>query len=169
MTAFGRHPVRNTLLAAGGAVVAIGIIGSALGGSKTVPPSAPAPDASSSALSQPSSALAPAQASPSAPAQPPFTAQTLLDISGSGSTSTARYTVGGSGDYDIRWSYSEGSFGESVNFQIYGDGGSDFNVADPNQLGTGGSGVAHVYDDAGTHYLEINSEGDWTIKVVTAP
>ena len=47
--------------------------------------------------------------------------------------------------------------------------GSDFNVNNPNQLGTGGSGVVHVYSDSGTHYLEIGSEGNWAVKVVTAP
>ncbi len=104
-----------------------------------------------------------------AKAAAPFQAQTLLATSGSGQYQTARYTVGGTGDYDIDWTYSEGSMGTSVNFQIYGDGGSDFAVTDPNQLGTGGSGVVHVYNDAGTHYLQVNSEGDWTLKVVTTP
>jgi hypothetical protein len=99
----------------------------------------------------------------------PFQAQTLLTTSGSGQYQTARYTVGGAGDYDIDWTYREGSMGTSVNFQIYGDGGSDFAVTDPNQLGTGGSGVVHVYNDAGTHYLQVNSEGGWTLKVVTTP
>ena len=56
-----------------------------------------------------------------------------------------------------------------MNLQIYGDGGSDFNVTDPNQLGSGGSGVIRVYNDSGTHYLQINSEGGWTVKVVTTP
>src|SRR5215831_1976137 len=36
---------------------------------------------------------------------------------------------------------------------------------DPNQLGNGGSGVVHVYGDAGTHYLTITSEADWRITV----
>jgi hypothetical protein len=99
----------------------------------------------------------------------PFTSQVLLNVSGSGSYTTARFTVGGNGDWDIQWSYSSGNSGGQVNFQIFGDGGSDPNVADPDQLGTGGSGVVHVYNDAGTHYLVVNSEGDWTVKVVTTP
>jgi hypothetical protein len=69
----------------------------------------------------------------------------------------------------LQWSYSEGGFGGSVNFAINADGGSDFNFNDPNQLGTGGSGIVRVYNEAGTHYLTISSEGNWTIKVVTAP
>jgi hypothetical protein len=103
------------------------------------------------------------------PRPPPFRSQTLLGNSGSGSYTTVQFTVGGSGDYDVYWTYSEGGFGQSVNFQIWADGGADFNVTDPNQLGTGGSGVIHVYGDSGTHTLTVNSEGDWTIRVVTAP
>ena len=48
-------------------------------------------------------------------------------------------------------------------------GGNDDAVTDPNQLGTSGSGVIHVYSDPGTHYLQVNSEGKWTLKVVTTP
>ena len=58
--------------------------------------------------------------------------------------------------------------GGNVNFQIFGDGGSDFAFSDPNQLGPGGSGVVHVYSDPDTHYLVVNSEGGWSIKVMTA-
>jgi hypothetical protein len=104
-------------------------------------------------------------ASPPAPAA----GSTLLTASGSGAYTTKQFTVGGSGNWDVQWTYSEGGFGQSVNFSINADNGSDFNFTDPNQLGTGGSGVVHVYNDAGTHYLTISSEGSWTIKVVTAP
>lgn len=66
------------------------------------------------------------------------------------------------------WTYSAGGQG-TANFSISGDGGSDSNITDPNQLGAGGSGVIHVYNDAGTHYLTVSSEGSWTVKVVTTP
>ena len=110
-------------------------------------------------------ATQPVAAAPPAPAS----GSTLLTASGSGAYTTARFTIGGSGNWDVQWTYGEGNFGQSVNFSIVGDGGSDFNFTDPNQLGAGGSGVVHVYNDAGTHYLTISSEGNWTIKVVTAP
>jgi hypothetical protein len=42
-------------------------------------------------------------------------------------------------------------------------------IAGVNKLGTGGSGTEYVYGDPGTHHLTVNSEGAWTIKVVTAP
>jgi hypothetical protein len=114
--------------------------------------------------------FAPAASSPSA--APPATSAaptTLLTQSGSGSYTSSQFTVGGSGDYKVYWTYSEGGFGQSVNFQLWEDGGSNLNFTDPNQLGTGGSGVVNVYNDAGTHTLTVNSEGSWTVKVVTAP
>jgi hypothetical protein len=93
----------------------------------------------------------------------------VLTSSGSGDYTTAKFTVGGTGDYDLYWTYNEGGFGQSVNFDVEADNGADSNFTGPNQLGTGGSGVIHVYDDAGTHHLTVTSEGSWTVKVVTAP
>lgn len=99
----------------------------------------------------------------------PFQAETLLNVSGSGQYTTVKFTIGGNGDYDVDWTYGEGSMGSSVNFDFTADGGGDSQLTGPNQLGTGGSGVTHVYSDAGTHYLQVSSEGNWTVKVVTAP
>ena len=48
---------------------------------------------------------------------------------------------------------------------VTADNGSDLNFNDLNQLGTGGSGVVHVYGDAGIHYLTITGEADWAITV----
>ncbi len=100
-----------------------------------------------------------------APARP----QTLLQASGSGNYTTAKFTVGGSGDYDVYWTYKPSadfaSQGLSANFSVQADNGNDMQFNDPNQLGKGGSGVVHVYGDAGTHYLTITGEADWTITV----
>jgi hypothetical protein len=165
-----KHTARNILGIVGGIVVLIIIISVATGGGSknsaaTSSPAAADPGTSASSSFQASAAPSSAAPSPSAA----FKAQQLLDVSGSSQYQTARYTVGGSGDYDIDWTYNEGTMGSQVNFQIYGDGGNDDSVTDPNQLGTGGSGVVHVYNDPGTHYLQVNSEGNWTLKVVTTP
>src|SRR5436305_2737756 len=86
--------------------------------------------------------------------------------SGNGSEDTAAFTIpDGSGNWKIIWTYDEGGFGQSVNFQVWSE---DFQ-ANVNKLGTGGSGTEYVYGDPGTHHLTVNSEGAWTIKVVTAP
>ena len=85
---------------------------------------------------------APATTTP-APAAP----QTLLTLSANGSEDSASFTVpAGSGNWKIEWTYSEGSFGQSVNFQIWSE---DYS-ANVNKLGTGGSGTEYVYGDPGT-------------------
>ena len=67
------------------------------------------------------------------------------------------------------WTYKPSadfaSQGLSANFSVQADNGNDMQFNDPNQLGKGGSGVVHVYGDAGTHYLTITGEADWTITV----
>jgi hypothetical protein len=117
----------------------------------------------------------PAQPASSAPAHlskpsvPPAKPKTLLQASGSGNYTTAKFTIGGSGDYDVHWTYKPSadfaSQGLSANFSVQADNGNDMQFNDPNQLGNGGSGVVHVYSDAGTHYLTIASEANWTITV----
>jgi hypothetical protein len=122
-------------------------------------------------------ATAPATPRATKPAAPPASPasarpQTLLKASGSGNYTTAKFTVGGSGDYDVYWTYKPSadfaSQGMSANFSIEADNGSDLNFNDPNQLGTGSSGVVHVYGDAGNHYLTITGEADWTVTAVSA-
>jgi hypothetical protein len=119
--------------------------------------------------------VGPVQSASSAPAHlstpsvPPAKPKTLLQASGSGNYTTAKFTVGGNGDYDAHWTYKPSadfaSQGLSANFSVQADNGNDMQFNDPNQLGNGGSGVVHVYGDAGTHYLTIASEADWTITV----
>ena len=160
-----KHRVRNVLLGLVGLFVILIAIGVAVGGTHNT--------ASSTSVSSSPAASPPAKQaaapSPSATHAVAFQPQTLLATSGSGDNTTARFSVGGSGDWDIYWTYSEGGFGQSVNFAIDADNGNDLNFNGPNQLGTGGSGVTHVYNDAGPHYLSVTSEGNWTIKVITAP
>jgi hypothetical protein len=117
---------------------------------------------------------APNATMPARPAAPPASSapvrpQTLLRAIGGGNYTTQKFTVGGTGDYDVYWTYKPTAdfAGQSVNFMVNADNGSDLNFNDPNQLGTGGSGVVHVYGDAGIHYLTITGEADWTVTVVS--
>lgn len=155
-----RHWVRNTFLGFAGFIVLMVIITVAKGSGSSNGPSVAAPPDATATKSSPA-----AKAPAAAPAA--FHAQTLLNVSGSGEYTTQKFTVGGSGDYDVDWTYNEGSMGNSVNFDFTADGYSDINLTGPNQLGSGGSGVTHVYNDAGTHYLQVSSEGNWRVKVVT--
>ena len=125
--------------------------------------------ASGTATASPAKPASSAPAQLSKPSAPPAKPTTLLRASGSGNYTTAKFTVGGSGDYDVHWTYQPtadfASQGLSANFSIQADNGTDMQFNDPNQLGNGGSGVVHVYGDAGTHYLTIASEADWRITV----
>lgn len=98
----------------------------------------------------------------SAPIKAP---QTLLDLTGSGSKSTQKFTT--SGDWDLNWTYDCSSFGDKGNFQVFiytGDGTMSFQNTGVNQLGSKDSGTEH-YHTGGTYYLQVNSECSWTMKV----
>ena len=158
------HNVRNAVLGSVGSlvllVIGIGIGAAATSGGTTTVTNSPA--ATDQAQPQPS-AISSARPTPTA-----FKSQTLLDVSGSGNYTTQKFRAGGSGDYDVYWTYKAGSQGRA-NFEFEADNGSDMNLTGPNQLGSGSRGVTHVYNDAGTHYLQVNTEADsWTLKVVTA-
>jgi len=97
---------------------------------------------------------------------PPIQApQTLLDLAGSGTKSTQKFTA--ASDWDLNWSYDCSNFGYKGNFQVYiygGDGTMSLQNVGVNQLGNKDSGVEH-YHSGGTFYLEVNSECDWTVNV----
>ena len=59
--------------------------------------------------------------------------------------------------------------GTSGNFAVLEDGGSDLNGVTVNDLGMSKSASTWGYDDAGTHYLEVDSECSWKMNVVDEP
>jgi hypothetical protein len=46
------------------------------------------------------------------------------------------------------------------------DGGSDMNGVTVNELGMGGLSSTYGYNDAGSHFLAVDSECSWTVKVI---
>lgn len=103
---------------------------------------------------------------------PPAAGTTVLDDSGSGTAVTRPFTVGGSGDYIVSWTYSGNSDSSGPsNFIVSEDGGNDINASSslPNDIAASGTGSTMTTGDAGTHTFNVQSEGNWTIKVVTAP
>jgi hypothetical protein len=96
-------------------------------------------------------------------------AAVLRTFTGSGSQTTGRFTVPGSGNWALKWSYTCVSYGSAGNFIVDEDGGKDLNGVNVNALGNGSSGITHVYGDAGRHYLVVNSECDWTMSAVAQP
>ena len=97
---------------------------------------------------------------PPAPAPAP---QVLLDLSGSGTKQTEKFST--SGDWTLTYNYDCSMLGSQGNFQvfIYNDDGSiDNNDTLVNQLGANGSDTENYYD-SGVHYLAINSECSWRV------
>jgi hypothetical protein len=166
-----RNVLRGCLIAAAallGVFIVIGAIGAALGGGSTTStgasgtPPAAAPAASTSTPGTPAATPA---------AKPPTPkAQVLATFTGSGIESTGRFRIGGSGDWLLKWSYNCASNSGPGNFIVDEDkGGSDFNGANVNELGLRGHGATHVYSDSGSHFLEVNSECNWKVRVIGTP
>ncbi len=91
----------------------------------------------------------------------------IATFSGSGIENTPAFTTPAS--WQLSWSYSCASFGSEGNFQVYeyGTDGSLTSVL-VNELGTGRGPVATwQYSDGGSHYLQINSECNWSLTVLT--
>jgi hypothetical protein len=111
------------------------------------------PDNTSSQQTQPAKAS-------STPSQQP---QVLLDLSGTGTKTTQKFTA--ASDWDLNWSYDCTSFDNSGNFQVMiynSDGSLSTDNTLVNQLGSKDSGVEH-YHTGGTFYLVVNSECSWHV------
>jgi hypothetical protein len=105
----------------------------------------------------PSSAPAPPSSSP-----PSLAGKTVATFSGSGIENTPKFTV--TDTWKLSYSFDCSTFGYKGNFQVYEDGG--FSGVTVNDLATSKSGSTYAYGDAGTHYLEVNSECSWSVKVI---
>jgi hypothetical protein len=89
---------------------------------------------------------------------------TVATFSGSGEDNTGRFTVAST--WKLDYSFNCSSFGSAGNFIVYEDGGSDLNGVDVDEMATTKTASSWAYNDAGTHYLEIDSECDWTVTVI---
>lgn len=108
---------------------------------------------------------------------PAPTEGTLMNASGSGESSTKSFTVGGSGDYVVSWTFSNndssGDGGDNfiVNESTAGSGDDANALSLPNVIQTSGSGNTEVDGDTGTHTFSVQADqgASWTLKVVSAP
>jgi hypothetical protein len=135
-------------------VVVLLIIG-ANGNKPTPKQSVPAPGTNSQSSSTAPVAQTASQSIP----------QTLLDLKGSGTKTTQKFTA--ASDWDLEWSYDCSNFGSQGNFMVYvynGDGSISYSNAGVNQLGKSDSGVEN-YHSGGTFYLTVNSVCKWKIMV----
>lgn len=93
----------------------------------------------------------------------PAATKVVLDLTGSGTKTTQKFTV--AGDWDLTWSYDCTAFGQQGNFQVfvYQGNGSPALLTPVNQLGKTGNGVEN-YHSGGQYYLTVNSECSWKIQ-----
>ncbi len=94
-------------------------------------------------------------------------ARTVATFTGSGIQKTPRFTV--TATWKLVYSFSCASFGQSGNFAVLEDGGTDLNGVTVNDLAMSKSASTWAYSDAGSHYLEIDSECAWKVRVVDEP
>jgi hypothetical protein len=151
------HRVRNIFAGIGAMVVVIVIIASLSGKSGSTPP---APGSSAAAPASPAAVQATHSAKAAA-------ARTVRTFTGSGIQNTPKFTV--TATWKLVYSFNCASFGQSGNFQVDEDGGSDFGGVSVNDLSMARSASTWAYNDGGTHYLAVNSECSWKLKVVDEP
>jgi hypothetical protein len=150
-----RHVMRNIFAGIGGLVVFIMIIvivAAVAGNSGGTP-------AAGGAAAQASSAAAHTAR--------PAAARTVATFTGSGEENTPRFTV--TATWKLAYSFSCAAFGSAGNFAVSEDGDSDFNGLSVNDLAMSKHASTWAYGDAGTHYLEVDSECSWKMKVIDEP
>jgi hypothetical protein len=102
---------------------------------------------------------------PAKVAAAPHVAKTALAVHGKGIKKTALFAV--PAEWTLAYSYDCAAFGYAGNFAVteYKATGSMVDVL-VNELGDKGSDTSAQHADAGQRYLEVNSECDWSMKVV---
>jgi hypothetical protein len=103
-------------------------------------------------------------ATPSASAAARTGARVIATFSGSGIANTARFTV--SGTWRLDYSFNCSALGQAGNFIVMEDG--SFGAMAVDELAESKTGSSYAYSDAGRHYLEIDSECSWTVRVSDA-
>jgi hypothetical protein len=166
-------PARHKALAAILAVVAFfavfGIGAAAGSGGKTGSSAGPAPTVTVTETETepgPTVTTSAQAAAPSPSATPQQAAHTVATFSGSGQQNTPKFTV--TDTWKLKYSFDCSDFGQSGNFQVYEDGGNDYALS-VNDLAKSKSASTLAYNDAGSHYLQVNSECTWTMKVIDEP
>ena len=150
-----RHKVLSGLIAFGCLIVLIIVANS--GGSSS---SSGAANTATQAAA-PSSAAATTAPPSASPSKPPA-AHTVATYSGSGIENTPQFSV--TATWKLDYSFDCSDFGYKGNFIVMEDG--SFGAMSVNGLAISKSGSSYAYNDAGTHYLEINSECSWTVKII---
>lgn len=103
------------------------------------------------------SAAAPSAPSTSAAPKPAV----VFTTSGDGIKNTATFTTGP--EWSVAYTFDCSSAGGKGNFVL--SVGSDLGDILANALAAKGSDTSYEHSNPGSHYLQVNSECDWTLKV----
>ncbi len=109
-------------------------------------------------------------APPPPTAPPPTTAPgpvTVFSASGSGSKNTQVFNT--PSEWQLQYTFDCSAFGPEGNFIVDAEpasGGYDPRAPRVNDFGPGKSDVTYAHNDAGAKFLRINSECDWSVRVV---
>jgi hypothetical protein len=149
----GRHTARNVLAGIGGLIILIIVVSVAANSGHSTQ------TAGSSQGAPPTQAAEPAQPAVKAAA----VAKMVATFSGTGVQATPPFTV--SSTWRLDYSFDCSSFGYAGNFIIMEDGGLA-GAMDVNALAMSKAGSSYAYSDAGQHYIKVDSECSWTLKVI---
>jgi hypothetical protein len=145
-------------------------IGAAASGSSTNTTTTGAEPAATVTVTAAAAGSSPRTTAPKTPAPtsagPATGPKTVLTAKGTGTKNTARFTTGN--DWTIHWSYDcSKTFGGQGNFivDVYDGSEPSFTADGVNELGKKGADKSPVYDDAGPHYLSVDSECPWQLTV----
>jgi hypothetical protein len=86
---------------------------------------------------------------------------------GQGSANTSEFTIGGTGTWELAWSYDCAGAGSPGSFAVSQHGsGSGVHIL---RHGMAGQGVSWAYHDTGTHYLAVRTRCRWRLIVASHP
>jgi hypothetical protein len=89
----------------------------------------------------------------------------VATYSGTGSRKTGGFTVLGTGDWVLRWSYHCPSSSTAGSFVVSEDGGFDENGVNVDEHGSAHHGQTRVFGDVGSHHLSVHSTCPWKVEV----
>jgi hypothetical protein len=84
---------------------------------------------------------------------------------GVGSGKTGGFTVLGTGDWVLKWSYRCPASSTPGSFVVSEDGGFDEDGVNVDEHGSARHGQTRVFGDVGQHYLSVRSTCSWKVEV----
>lgn len=84
---------------------------------------------------------------------------------GAGSRKTGGFTVLGTGDWVLKWSYHCPASSTTGSFVVSEDAGFDENGVNVDSRGSARHGQTRVFGDVGQHYLSVQSTCSWKVEV----